>query len=187
MNGIERIHITSDWKEPRLEMSRFFEDASHAVYKNIFASLNMPLLDGVEYLECTKEEAVARYDYQEGVDCILHFIDGTKATLQEKVLEYWESTVTVEERKVSGKPGAWYYCTAQYYFVAYATDYYKKRLKTFRDWMLVDFPALHRANLNWAIKESNSGRPPFRCVPFDDIPEKCVISRANHLQTSYTR
>lgn len=64
MAGIVRIHIVSNWKEPRLAMSRDLELAANDLHRETFASLNMPLKDqGVEIVECTKEQAMARYDW----------------------------------------------------------------------------------------------------------------------------
>jgi hypothetical protein len=144
MNGIERIHIKSTWRDAYTEISKNCEPAANALYPAIFAGIGMPLInDGVTTVECTKQEAVSRYDWKEGIDTILHFANGTKATMQEKFLTYHISTMTFETEKTSGEPGAWFYCTAQYYFIGYAKQY-KAGNHNFQDWMLIDLPMLHR-------------------------------------------
>jgi len=179
MAGIERILINSDWEDERLQMSRDLSPAANEIYKSIFKRLDKPLAEGESTVLCTKDEAQARYDYKEGIDCILHFLDGTRGTLQEKFLEYSQSTVTIEEHKVNGLPGAWYYCTAQYYFVGYATDYWKSKSLTFRDYMLLNFANLKLAKVDWKFRYP-TGYPSFRYIPFDEVPNSAVIARRNN-------
>jgi len=160
-------------------MAREHEPAMNELYRKIFAEIGMPLAPGIEAIRCTKTEAQSRYDWQEGIDVLLHFVNGTKATLQEKCLTFHVSTVTFEEHKTSGAQGAWYYCTAQYYFIGYD----RIEASDFQDWMLIDLPALHRAdiqnNLPWKFgKNTREGRrATFRFLYFGDVPFNCIVAR----------
>jgi hypothetical protein len=176
MAGIVRIKIKSDWHDWRTQMSEDLAPAASLIYRNIFT-----LADGDETIECTKEEAQSRYDWKEGIDVLLHFTDGTKATLQEKFLDWCEDTATFEEQKTSGAPGAWYYCTAQYYFVGYTRRYKKERLLQFQTFMMLDLPALHREDhkneLPWEFNQNHyDGRhSTFRFLRFSYVPASCII------------
>ena len=162
-HGIERIHIESDWKPDRIvKFSQPLEATANKLYHELFRAINMPLLAGDNIVVCTKEQVVARYDYQEGIDVILYFENGHKATLQEKFLDFPQSTVTFTERQKNNKPGAWYTCTAQYWFVGYARKFRDEGIKEFQDWMLIDLPMLKRLDatqtLPWVIKENKEDR-----------------------------
>jgi len=158
-------------------MARVHEPAMNELYQKIFAEIGMPLASGIEAIRCTKTEAQSRYDWQEGIDVLLYFANGTKATLQEKCLTFHASTVTFEEHKTSGAQGAWYYCTAQYYFIGYD----RIEANDFQDWILIDLPALHRAdaNLPWKFnKNTREGRrATFRFLYFGDVPSNCIVAR----------
>jgi len=183
MVGITRIKIESNWSDWRTKMSDDLAPVANELYRVEFANLNMPLMEGEEIITCTKSEAMARYDWREGIDVILRFSGGAKATLQEKYLTYHESTATFEERKTSGAEGAWYYCTAQYYFVGYARKYLDKNILKFQDGMMVDFPAIKRADMQERIDWKFNGngrdgrRATFRYINFDDVPQDCRIWR----------
>jgi len=179
MNGIDRIHINSDWDEPRLNAIKLLEPSADILYAQIFNDLNFPILSGVNIINCTKEEAMARYDYQEGIDVILHFADGTKATLQEKYLTTKYSTATFTEHQ-KNKPGAWYTCTAQYYFVGYARETHNGDF-SFQEWALLDLAMVHLASpsLNWRFgdnKENGYTGIKFRFIQFDEIPDNCITA-----------
>jgi hypothetical protein len=188
MAGILRINIESDWHDWRTKMSKELSPAADDIYREIFTDLSMPLDEFTEYINCNKEQAMARYDWKEGIDCILNFKDGTKATLQEKFLDYYISTATFEETKSSGEKGAWYYCTAQYYFVGYARLYKTESVKEFQDWVLIDLPALHRCdakhNVLWHFNQnSKDGRKAkFRYLPFEDVPDNALVSSFNSVR-----
>lgn len=184
MAGIVRIHIISDWNNARLKMSRDMELSANDLHFSIWDSLNMPLLDGVEIVECTKQDAAARYDWKEGIDVILQYKNGHRATMQEKYLEYHTSTATFTEHQ-KYKPGAWYTSTAQYWWIGYALDYWKGKSLAFRDWMLIDFPGLHRLDakdsLPWHY--TNNEKPgyegiSFRWIYFDEVPSSVIVARA---------
>ena len=191
MSGITRIKIQSNWKDWRTDMADELAPAADTIYREAFGSIGMPISEGVDYVNVTKDEAMARYDWKEGIDVILQFTAGSKATLQEKYLTYWESTATFEERKTSGAPGAWYYCTAQYYFVGYAWKYwdYKSRevyphaIKEFQDGILLDLAATHRSDsageIDWLFNgnQHDGRRASFRYVNFNNIPSSCIIAR----------
>ena len=160
-------------------MARDHEPAMDKLYREIFTKIGMPLAPGASEIKCTKDEARSRYDWQEGVDVLLYFVGGTKATLQEKCLTFHTSTVTFEDRKTSGDKGAWYYCTAQYYFVGYD----RTNANEFQDWILIDLPALHRADaagdLPWKFNQNkhDGRRATFRYLYFGDVPAACAIDR----------
>lgn len=183
MSGIVRIHIESEWNDRRTRMSRDLEPTADEVYRKSFENLSMPLEKDAELVTCTKDEAMARYDWKEGIDCLLYFKNGTKATLQEKFLDWVKSTATFEERKVSGQLGAWYYCTAQYYFVAYARLYKNDKNLSFQDWIMIDLPGLHRKDaaikLPWKFQppEDPTRGGPFRFLYFDQLPKEVIVDR----------
>ena len=192
MAGITRIRINSNWQDWRTEMAIELAPMADDIYREAFASIGMPLASGVADIDCTKQEALSRYDWKEGVDLIFRFEAGNKATAQEKFLTYYESTLTVEETKTSGKPGAWYYCTAQYYFIGYARQWstYNRpeaewpKMPVFHDWILTSFPALQRADARGLVpwlfngNKRDGRRARFRYVNFKDIPGDCIIATA---------
>jgi len=183
MPGITRIQIDSDWDDEQTKMSKDLAPASDRLLRPIFQALSLPLRPGVETVRCTKGEAIARYDHTEGIDVILRFLHGGKGTLQEKFLTFHESTATFETKRGGGGEGMWDYCTAQYYFVGYARRYKTEHLLEFQDWILLDLPALHRAdgreNLPWHFNRNMNKKlrrkAPFKYLYFDDIPEDCVL------------
>jgi len=187
MSGISRVKIVSQWScsnDAYLRINSACEESANKLYQAIFKELSMPLIDSnVEIISCTKDEAVSRYDWQQGIDVILQFSDGTKSTMQEKYLTWHQSTLTVETSKSSGADGAWKYCTAQYYFIGYARRLKEFGDSSFQDWILVDWPALQRADrmqlLKWQENQchNNNRRSQFKWIHFDGIPANCVISR----------
>lgn len=184
MSGITRIKIVSSWYDWRVKLAEDHAIAANKIYRAAFT-----LADGDETVNVTKDEALARYDWKEGIDVILTSASGTRMTLQEKYLTYDESTVTFEETKTNGAAGAWYYCTSQYYFVGYTRHYWdwKKRsilnnpVIDFQDYMLIDLPAVHRMDeagcITWNYNQNGKDgrRSTFRYVYFNDIPQNCVI------------
>lgn len=194
MPGITRINIKSDWNRSndwRLEMSTDHIEVMNNVYRSIFN-----LADGNEIINITKHEALARYDWKEGIDLILTTKSNTRMTNQEKILTFHTSTITFEEEKTSGSPGAWYYCTAQYYSVAYNRRYwdYQKRevimpkCVELHDYIVVDLAALHREDergvIDWQFRENvfDGRKAVFRYIPFNSIPDICVIARHTEKQ-----
>lgn len=184
MIGIERIKIigNEDWKGDYQEKNRKIEPYANALYPELFSNIKMPLAGSeVGSIECTKEEVMSRYDWQEGIDVILHFADGTKATMQEKFLTYHVSTMTFETEKSSGKKGAWFYCTAQYYFVGYAKNYYSDD-PDFTDWMLINLPLLHQIDMQTVLPwegnaNSKHGRKAkFKYLKFKNVPSSAILS-----------
>jgi hypothetical protein len=182
--GITRIEILSDWNDKRIKHARNVAPQADELYRTIFKKRGMPLAEGLETITCGPEEAQARYDLKEGIDVILRYASGGKLTLQEKYLTFKHSTMTFEEEKNSGKPGAWYTCTAQYWFTGY-TRKYPASLE-FQDWILVDFARLKmldaRGLIHWLYNHNKSHdsialkrRARFRYIYFRDIPDECVI------------
>lgn len=194
MAGITRIKIVSDWHDWRTQMAEDLAPTADGIYRAAFAAIKMPIAPGVEDVACTKEEAKSRYDWCEGIDVILTFERGGKATLQEKFLDYDKNTVTFEEYKTSGAPGAWYYCTAQYYYVGYARRYKREHVLEFQAWILLNLPQLRLLDaqglVRWGEPQYNTQDNPlgirrnghdgrgasFRYVYFPLIPSECVIA-----------
>ena len=184
MPGIDRIRIISDWKHDYIDKAKNIEPFANKVYYDIFNWIAMPLKnDQVNIIECTLDEAKARYDYSEGIDIIFHFADGQRATCQEKLLDYWDSTLTIEEIKgKTGKPGAWYYCTSQYYFVGYSNNYASGDY-SLRDYMMVCLPCLKRLTAlgiaEWKFNTNGlkGSYNKFRYIRFDDVPTDCIVLR----------
>lgn len=191
MSGITRIKIISDWHDWRTRLAEDHAGIADDIYQYSFMGIGLPLQDGVEYINVTKDDAKSRYDWQEGIDVILQFDNGSRATLQEKFLTFNENTATFEETKTSGSPGAWYYCTAQYYFVGYTRQYWdwKNRILfpepiiDFQDWIMLDLAAMHRADakneIEWQFNRNGQDRrrASFRFVHFQNIPLNCIISQ----------
>jgi len=189
--GIERIHINSTWNSWRIRMSHALAPAADAIYQEVFAEMGLPLHDELQITECTKEEAIARYDWQEGIDVRLYFARGGGATLQEKFLNFRTSTVTFEERKgATGGLGAWYSCTAQYYFVGYARHYHNDGILEFDDWIILDLPALRRADgreeVKWYFNTNRHDQCTnvFRYTHFNEVPETCIIAQRKNIEQS---
>ena len=188
MTGLTRIRINSNWHDWRHELSEDMEPMSNEIIRQALADYGMPIMDGEDRVECTKNEAIARYDHQNGIDMLLTHGKGPATTLQEKILTYKESTATFEEKKSSGKDGAWYYCTANYYFVGYNRAYNENqprssRVLQFDDWILLDLVQLKRLDslgvLNWKFNgnKRDGRRATFRYLYFNEIPTEAVIAR----------
>jgi len=190
--GITRIHILSEWgnNNERVQMSRDLEHSADSIYYEIFNEMGMQLDEGLEIIECTEDEAESRYDIKEGIDCILNFTNGHRATVQEKLLDAPFNTVTFTECQKNGNPGNWYTCTAQYWLTAYARNYHNDPTDlSWRNWMLVDFPVLKRldatVDLPWVIKDNNNPKYrgiKFRYLQFEDVPKVAVVGRYKGLK-----
>jgi len=185
MAGITRIHITDPFYEDRrTELGEAGKTIANRIYRKAMANQNMPLEPGEEEIRCTRQEAAGRYDWSEGIDVILRCLDGSRFTLQEKFLapNKFPKTITIEERKASGKPGAWYYCTAQLYFTAYYED---NNLENFSEWMLASLEGIRRkaacGELPYFTQSPTNPRRggPFRCFRFRDMPPDIVIAQGN--------
>jgi len=187
MSGITRINIVSNWNDWRTELARRHSEQADAIYRGVFN-----IADGKQEIKVSKDEAMARYDWKEGIDVILEMKSGARMTLQEKYLTFDKSTITFEETKTSGEKGAWYYCTAQYYFVGYTREYwdwrnrqtYPNPITAFQDWILIDLPAIHREsernNIMWKyqVNGKDGRKSTFRYINFLDVPDCCIIGKA---------
>jgi len=182
MAGIERIHIQSDWgnREIRCKESQDLEPTANEIYRNVFANISMPLEEGEVVHECTKDDAISKYDWKDGIDLLLHTKTGHTLTVQEKLLKKKYHTATFTEQQ-GDKPGNWYTSVAHYWFVGYA---YKYPVISFDRWILIDLPCLkrldHQQSLNWVIKSNNEPgykHISFRYIEFGDIPSAAVIAR----------
>lgn len=179
MPGITRIHIIqeSDYLKDRLGIAQIHEESLNSIYRSVFPNLDA----GDEVLVVTKDEAKARYDFQEGIDLILTTSDGLKMTVQEKLLTTAFRTVTFEEKKSSGALGGWYYGTSQLYMVAYNRNF--PNIVKIDDYMLLNFTSLKVADslgqIKWRFNcNKNQGRlEQFRYLFFDQVPKSCIVSQ----------
>ena len=59
--GITRFHIISDWgnNNERIKMSRDLEHSADGIYYKVFNNMGMRLEEGIEIIECTRDEAEA--------------------------------------------------------------------------------------------------------------------------------
>jgi hypothetical protein len=183
MVGITRFNITDkitgpgDWRF--IEAQKYWPVAN-ALYRRIFADLQMSLLAGEEIIECTKQEFQSGYDYQLGIDVILRPQSQGESTMQEKFLFTDFYTVTVEHCQdwLNLEPGDWYKLKAQYYFVGYAT----KGSLQFNRWILLDWPRLQRATaqrrIQWQLRSNLKDRAQasFMYVKFKGIPPDVVVA-----------
>jgi len=175
MSGIERIKIISD--DNNLYLRERSNKANEYIIplNNIYREI-LPLADGEIVTEIKKEELKGRYDANEGIDIILTLRDGSRITLQEKCLFRGFNTATFETSKNSGKLGAWFYCTAQLYFCAEASD------GQILSYVLIDLARLkilsNFESLPWRhqVGKTRSGEG-FMFMKFADLPSECVISR----------
>ena len=188
MAGIERVHILQGFEnnDDRDKKSLKMEPTANKTYFKMFNDLGMPLLEGIDIIECeTVKDAMAKYDYIDGIDCILNLQNKHRITIQEKFLFTDFKTVTFTETDKWGRTGSFYSCIAQYYFVGYAMNY-PIDLR-FRDYMLIDFPGLLRydANnkLNWHFNNNNYNplnKIKFRFLYYKDIPNSVIIYYHNN-------
>ena len=65
MSGIIRIKIKSDWHNWRTQLASAHEEIANSIYRSIF-----PLAEGCENVEVTKSDAMARYDWKEGIGAV---------------------------------------------------------------------------------------------------------------------
>jgi len=196
--GVIYIRITDEKTDARFKLSEACNKFTDPILRKLFKDAGMELSPGSYFQDCKKEDLIGRYDLVEGIDMILKFKDGTKGTLQQKTLYTTFSTATFEEKKNSGKLGAWYYCTAQYYFVIYTVESdttLRTQLKdgvlnpTIREAVLLNLAEFHKLSLNDKIiwdnnTNQNEGRHnPFRYTRIKDIPPSCIIGEY-HLEHS---
>jgi hypothetical protein len=174
MEGITRIKITEtpDRLKDNMDKVKNAEPNVHRLYREI-----LPLAEGEATIETTFQKLQGTYDWCEGIDVILRLKDGSKLTLQEKILTLGFETITVEERKGYGKEGAWYYCSAQLYFCCE-----KDNDDVIVRYVLVDFARLkiltNQGKIDWKFRvNKNQEANEFRYIPMKDIPEECIIAR----------
>lgn len=180
MPGIRRINIVSDNPNDNLgyrgEISTNHIKSINKIYRQIFS-----LEDGEDVINVKKTEMYANMDIFQGIDVILTDTTGRVFTLQEKMLTYnGPSTVTYEKYKGSGKPGGYFYCTANYYFVAYNKNYNKhNNYYEIDEYMLLDNNSLRLDdNIEWIAKQNKGDRKSiFIFCNFDKIPQKHIIAK----------
>ena len=178
MPGIRRINIISDNPKDNLgyrgEISTNHIKSINKIYRDIFT-----LEDGEDVINVKKTEMYANMDIFQGIDVILTDTTGRVFTLQEKMLTFkGTSTVTYEKYKGSGKPGGYFYCTANYYFVAYNKNYNKENYEI-DEYILLDNNSLRLDDdIEWIAKQNKGDRKSiFIFCNFDKIPEKHIIAK----------
>lgn len=178
MPGIRRINIISDNPKDNLgyrgEISTNHIKSINKIYREIFS-----LEDKEDVINVKKTEMYANMDIFQGIDVILTDTTGRVFTLQEKMLTFkGTSTVTYEKYKGSGKPGGYFYCTANYYFVAYNKNYNKENYEI-DEYMLLDNNSLRLDdNIEWIAKQNKGDRKSiFIFCDFDKIPQKHIIAK----------
>jgi len=178
MPGIRRINIISDNPKDNLgyrgEISTNHIKSINKIYRDIFT-----LEDGEDVINVKKTEMYANMDIFQGIDVILTDTTGRVFTLQEKMLTFnGTSTVTYEKYKGSGKPGGYFYCTANYYFVAYNKNYNKENYEI-DEYMLLDNNSLRLDDdIEWIAKQNKGDRKSiFIFCNFDKIPEKHIVAK----------
>lgn len=187
MAGIKRVHITDvvngrgAW---RFRDSRRLWPAANQLYRDAFADIGMPLADGDEELECSKDGYDAGYDSDLGIDVLLTFANGQTATMQEKFLFTKYNTVTVEyyQNPAMDIEGDWFTMKCQYYFVGYD---FPKTGRRFSTWVLLDWPRLQLATAQervyWQItpNKHDGARANFKHTPIHVLPADVVIAASN--------
>lgn len=185
MVGITRFYIKGHYDSAggkRISDAKCYWQIANELYRTIFSELQMPLTPGDEVIECTKEEFMAGYDYQLGIDVILRPQNQGESTLQEKFLLTNFNTVTVEHCQdwLSLEPGDWYKLKAQYYFVGYDA---LKHL-SLDPWVLLDWVRLQRATaqgrIHWKLRSNDrekvGAKASFMSFPFDRLPPDILVA-----------
>jgi hypothetical protein len=186
MVGITRFNITDEIKGKgkwRFEEARKYWNIADALYRQIFSDLNMPLLQGEEIINCSREEFQAGYDYQLGIDIVIRPHGQGESTLQEKFLFTDFYTVTVEHCQdwLSLERGDWFKLKAQYYFVGYDPQ---GNLR-FDNWVLLDWPRLQRATAQhrvpWHLRGNlkDGAQASFMYVKFEKLPPEVIVRSSN--------
>ena len=180
MPGIRRINIISDNPKDNLgyrgEISTNHIKSINKIYRDIFT-----LEDGEDVINVKKTEMYANMDIFQGIDVILTDTTGRVFTLQEKMLTFnGTSTVTYEKYKGSGKPGGYFYCTANYYFVAYNKNYNKENYEI-DEYMLLDNNSLRLDDdIEWIAKQNKGDRksPTQSAGELKDLYNRSTVDHA---------
>lgn len=186
--GILRFDITDPitgrgaW---RFEDARKLWPIATQLYREIFDGLGMSLLPGAESIRCTKDQFIAKYDYELGIDLLLTFSTGMTKTMQEKFLFTKYGTVTIEYYQDwrNQIPGDWFNLKAQNYFVGYDHPKTGQRLT---HWILLNWPAVTDATsrnlIPWrTLSNTKDGAmASFRYAYFDEFPPDCVLAMHYH-------
>jgi len=150
--------------------------ALDALYQKLFSSLGRPLRPEIVVEQCTKADAVSRYDWGDGIDRKLIEQNGRIITVQDKVLTWHENTVTFEEKKSSGTPGFWYYGTPQLYSVFY----FRNGSTNCSNWIVLNLEKVreHEQRIPWKFNQNSRMRrsATFRFAYFNEFPPECVVA-----------
>lgn len=183
MIGITRFDITN---KPigrgayRFTESRARWGIANDLYRAIFATLNMPLADNEENIQCSLEEMSAKYDCEFGVDVLLRFANGMHVTMQEKFLYTTFKTVTVEymNNPETGITGDWFDMRAQWYFVGYDQD----KLMQWDRWIILNWSTVqmltNQNKIYWFDNKNkrDGAQASFKYAYMDKIPNEGIIA-----------
>jgi len=146
----------------------------------------MPLASGEEIIECNKDDFMAGYDYQLGIDIILRPTGQGESTMQEKFLFTDFYTVTVEHCQdwLALESGDWFKLKAQYYFVGYDPQ----GILNFDPWVLLDWVRLQRATaqnrIPWKLRSNDrskvNAKASFMYVEFDKLPPDVLVASSKY-------
>ena len=196
--GINYVKIIGGKIDDQYRVAEACNAHTEPVLRNLFIDSGMPLKDGVNIIRCTPEDLIGRYDLKEGIDMVVFTEDGSRHTLQQKTLHTRFSTCTFEETKIQlvegnyvSLKGAWYYCTAQFYYVVYTHETQEelrnalrnnKFNASIREAALFNLPKVHEhsnnGKINWVFKDNSKYRyNSFRYFNIEDAPEDCLLAR----------
>lgn len=195
--GINYMRITNGCKDKQFMVADACNNATEPVLRELFANASMPLKPGVNVINCTTEDLMGRYDLKEGIDMVVYTEDGTRHTLQQKTLHTSFRTCTFEETKwtivedsLTEVKGAWYYCTAQFYYVVYTNESQEELRRqltqnqftpTIREGILINLPKIHELSkqglIKWKYRHNAKYRSnSFRFFMIDETPNECLVS-----------
>lgn len=174
--GIWRLDIQSPFNEtPQMRLGRIWAARLDDLYTAVFRDkLGRPLRPNVLVERPSKNEAISRYDWGDGIDRKLIQQDGTIWTVQDKVLTFNRiTTVTIETMKPSGSPGFWHYGTAQLYTVVYVGENSNQP----RNWIILNLPLVRQSSdIAWSEEKTNSQGGKFKFAEFKAFPPETVIA-----------
>lgn len=189
MAGITRFDIQGNYDSAggqRITTARTYWPIANELYRSIYAELKMPLALGDEVIECSKEEFMAGYDYQLGIDLIIRPQNQGECTLQEKFLFTDFYTVTIEHCQdwLTLEPGDWFKLKAQYYFVGYDS----LRQLLLKPWVLLDWGRLQRATaqgrIPWRLRSNDrekvGAKASFMYVKMDSLPPDVLVASSKY-------
>lgn len=154
--------------------------AANAIYRSVFHQLGMTIADDDIVKMLDKGDYRASFDGEFGIDVILRTKSGYRMTVQEKLLSYGQTTVTVEYMQDwrNGVRGDWFQLGCQYYFVGY----HDKDDPNLHSWILLNWPEVRRLSeqmkIPWRERKNtkDGARSSFNFAHFRLFPPSCVLA-----------